>query len=548
MPQIHYRANLSASVFPMTLAKAGTSVILPGVDQNFDRRVDAPGDTQRGSVGIPQALYLENVLPTPEGFQSVAFNLSTASFPSIPGNPNVVGIKAVYVEASYRTGPGFPVTVFTREIIFTNSTAVYYETSPGIYTYQDIGIIPSSASSIHVAVAGASTYIFVNSTSAVRVYELILTGTPLADVTNSIIWPPNPSLPAGNRTSIAVGAYNYLIIVSGKSVYWTLTKDFTPSLVTGSGNTVVNALKSNATFLRSHQNGFYIFSAANVVFAEYTGNSRYPWKFREVANSGGYTFQHQVSESQQDVISYGITNEGIVQGINPAQAENIAPEVSDFLERTTRIEIRQGGNNPTFPENFTLDYKMKCTGLYYVLNRYIIVAYEYLPRNASPETLASQAIVYDTLLKRYGKFNQAFNNILDTPRGVKFFNFSGRTVSTLEFAFQLTNSPALSHSGWIMLGKFQHERGNFISLEEIYVEASPVNANGFRNFQLLILPTLDGKTFLPAVVPYQVPPAANNTKNLKYLCHVTCQNFAILINGAFDLNTLELTYHVEGDR
>lgn len=74
MAQISYRANLSTAVFPMTLSRAGRSVIIPGPDQNFDRRVDPQGQQQR-DASIPQVIYMENVLPTSNGYQSVAFDL-----------------------------------------------------------------------------------------------------------------------------------------------------------------------------------------------------------------------------------------------------------------------------------------------------------------------------------------------------------------------------------------------------------------------------------------------------------------------------------------
>ncbi len=71
MAQIPYRANLSATVFPMTIAKAGRTVIDGRLDQHYDRRIDPEGSTR--DVGIPQLLYCENVAPTPNGFQSVGF-------------------------------------------------------------------------------------------------------------------------------------------------------------------------------------------------------------------------------------------------------------------------------------------------------------------------------------------------------------------------------------------------------------------------------------------------------------------------------------------
>ena len=78
MAQQSYRANLSAAIFPMALSRAGRSVVIPGIDQNYDRRVDPTGEQK--TPGIPQAIYLENVVPTPEGYQSVGL-IPEASLP-----------------------------------------------------------------------------------------------------------------------------------------------------------------------------------------------------------------------------------------------------------------------------------------------------------------------------------------------------------------------------------------------------------------------------------------------------------------------------------
>jgi hypothetical protein len=68
-----------------------------------------------------------------------------------------------------------------------------------------------------------------------------------------------------------------------------------------------------------------------------------------------------------------------------------------------------------------------------------------------------------------------------------------------------------------------------------------------RQFAARILPTLDGKTFQTAVTPYRDTDASSvNTDT--YKAHTTCQNFALVFKGAFDMNTVELSMQPEGDR
>jgi hypothetical protein len=78
MGTIAYRANLSAATYPMTISDGGRTVIMPGPDNNYDRRVDPTGEQK--DAGIPQALYMENVLPTANGYQSVG-SLNTGTLP-----------------------------------------------------------------------------------------------------------------------------------------------------------------------------------------------------------------------------------------------------------------------------------------------------------------------------------------------------------------------------------------------------------------------------------------------------------------------------------
>lgn len=72
MAQIPFRANLSSALFPLLISKGGRSVIVSGPDQAADNRVESRGTGANSSI-IPQLLYGENILPTPEGFQTVGY-------------------------------------------------------------------------------------------------------------------------------------------------------------------------------------------------------------------------------------------------------------------------------------------------------------------------------------------------------------------------------------------------------------------------------------------------------------------------------------------
>ena len=134
-----------------------------------------------------------------------------------------------------------------------------------------------------------------------------------------------------------VGSFNYMICVSKAAVFWsstTVPTDFAPSLVSGAGFEFPSNYKGNAKYAKEHSAGFFIYTEGNVIFASYTGNARYPWKFREVPDSGGYTLSTQASGDTNTSVQVGITNTGQLQGLTPEKIDNIAPEISDFLERS----------------------------------------------------------------------------------------------------------------------------------------------------------------------------------------------------------------------
>jgi hypothetical protein len=800
MTQISYRANLSAMIFPLTVAKAGKSVIIPGADQNFDRRIDAPGDTQRGSVGIPQVIYCENVFPTPDGIQSVGFKPQTsitipasqsitavtpvriaiaeiteeivtggaitysstgndltsweeapdnippaadsgveqrvignpgdnfslysnaadggnaATYPWIrksfaPGNPNNCGFEAdfqgsgaggglgydlqvffgIFVNGSSAGlqikvdflantvsvgtgtdiyGTGFsaidsdtpsstltPGTWYRIEIVLTKVSADpvdqnrsftvllkssggatlatltgFYAVTLGDYctssfvtsvvpgstigppghsflvnidnievsgdapttttTYTEFtGLTtayiaffsddtakwsydlqtwdnhevtepvgfqsPASPAKISVAVVRGVTYICIVDGAATKIYTATVdTGTniiTLVDISATI----EASLPTPYDINSVLGitaSYNYLILHTPNLILWSSTTtptDFAPSLVSGAGNEVPGNLKGDITFCKEHLSGFFIYSTKNVVFAAYTGNQRYPWKFREVGASGGFDTSVQVSGDTNSAVQYGLNNTKFIQVLDPDSAEIVAPEVTDFLERVTRWDEF---NSTTYAFSLSVAGRdlvpdSKPT-IWFMLDRYLILPYGM--SDAATNLQWTYGLVFDLVTKKYGKIKLTFDFLLSDEEGMYFINRLTGTIKRLYFDIhdQLLSGTSYKHEGVLVLGKFQLKRLDFLTIEEFTVETlqdTGVIALVDRQFAARILPTLDGKTFQTAVTPYRDTDASSvNTDT--YKAHTTCQNFALVFKGAFDMNTVELSMQPEGDR
>lgn len=124
---ISYRGNLSSTVFPMTLADAGRSVIIPQADQNYDRRIDPAGE--KSDAGIPQAMYLQDVLPTVHGYQSVGYKESAggAMPPRASGTGTTVIVRTFVVALPTLSSPAILIqregTSSYHDVIGNNITA-----------------------------------------------------------------------------------------------------------------------------------------------------------------------------------------------------------------------------------------------------------------------------------------------------------------------------------------------------------------------------------------------------------------------------------------
>ena len=162
MAQIPYRANLSAAIFPMTIARAGRSVIVPGIDQNFNRSIDSPDDSNR-DAGIPQIIYGENIIPTADGYQSVGYTDGGTI------GPVAVGISWVPVKLNI---PGSGV----KNILILIGAGLTKSTKNGIQFYTDTlvsGVAPSGFGNfVSTATVRGICYLHVGS----RIYTVTWTG------------------------------------------------------------------------------------------------------------------------------------------------------------------------------------------------------------------------------------------------------------------------------------------------------------------------------------------------------------------------------------
>lgn len=534
MSQLPYRANLSAAIFPMTLARAGRSVIIPGADQNFDRRVDPQGEQK--SAGIPQIIYAENVIPTADGYQSVGFRTAQA-LPEIDMIPLEMKL---------------PGSVVPELLVFSKTLAAVYRYNLGSWNLITLGGVyggpPTSENSLSYGVVRGTVYIFNSATKTLYTY----TPGNLVNVSATI-------LPAGFLANIIsiTGSYNYLIALDNSTsatTYWSSTTtptDFTASLVTGAGSASPTNIQGTAKFLRASPTGFFLYTTNNIIAATYTGNARYPFRFIPVKDSVGVINSWEVYSDVDESSQMMITRASFIAAVSQDVSEQLAEELTEYLERNNTYDIFDSVTN-TFTVGSVASFQE--TARIYVFNsRYVVVSLQ----QASPAStgIYDVAFVYDNLLKRYGKLKIRHTQVVTVPEAfttklkLGFLDTFNKVIYRwyLDINDNATDPGEIPMAGVILLGKFQYVRSRHLCLDQISVESGqPIATFPTPNFSLLTIPTLDGKTFRPAQTPWLDSSASTGTV-MTYNSTCEGQNVSILIKGAFDLCSVEMTFHLGGD-
>jgi hypothetical protein len=511
-----FRANLSSAVFPMTLADAGRTVISQQGDQNYDKRVDPQG-TQK-DAGIPQAIYLQDVIPTVNGYQSIGYNSDTKPMPPRQsGTGTLALVQSFVVDVPGRSLPAILVqrqgTLSYHDVVsipITFSTSWQYQatTVRPVKGLEDSTI--ATVRGVNYWCDGNTIFSFTIDPNTYQVTFLslltVITGITIATI------------------KAICSSYNYLIAIDDNNVvHWSSTTtptDFVPSLVTGAGSEIPSDLQGQARFILTHPDGFIIYSDRNAVFARYTGNARYPFKFTPIADAGGYTTVKQVSGNNQSLVHYGLDNSNKVQILKEGRAELVAPEVTTYLERKTYRDTFDYATNAFGKTNLPL------YAVHFLLDRYIIIG----------------DFVYDTLLQRYGKLSYDYHSICASDRYVVFIP-NNSTGKPAKLSFDIYDSLA-TFQGVLLLGKFQVVRSRNIKLEGVEVESSQDASLVTPNFSMYLYPSLDGKNFLS---PIELT-CTFSDELITAPVHNTAKNHSILLKGAFDINTLQLDFTIAGGR
>lgn len=506
MSQVTYRANLSAKSFPFVSENFGRSIIVAQYDQNFSRAVTAEEDSDQ-DIGIPQLYYCHNVMPHAQGLQSIGY---TSILPSVPGREDFTQIFLLRDGADNKIYLG---VTELGEFYVSDGTG-----APWIYK-----TIVGADKLVTVAYVSGISYIYVSNTGCYK-YDFGLTAFVSVTLTGL------PSLATGVTYSAG-----YLIAWTKSAIYWSSTidpTDFTPSLLTGAGGGAVESARGAINYCVPHNLGFIVGTADNCIAALFQQNTRYPFQFREIVSSGGMTSLDLVATDANSSNLYAYTTSGL-QSISTTQTQTVYPEITDFI--SGRYFEDFDDTTKSFNTEVLSAAMQKKVAV--VADRYLVISYGV--------SSLTHAIVYDFILKRYGKlkldhvqcftYHLAASGILETPRQSLAFLKANGSVVVVDFSIA---SPSLN--GTMILGKYQFVRQRLLQLDQITLES--VRAN--QEFELTVMTSLDGKNTV------NVTPTLMYSSGLtrEYGCREIGKNISLLFQGGFILDSLVLQFNIHAKR
>jgi len=507
MAQVSYRANLGASTFPFLSENQGQSIIVKQQDNMYIPAVESGGRDNQ-DVGIPQIYYCHNVLPTSQGYSSVGYSRVCNAVAGETGFSTVFVLRDSSENKAY-----FCHTTNNKNFVQL----------PGSSTWLQINSIAGAANKLTtVALISGVTYIYF---ANIGCYRYDFASNLLVPVTLNGL---TPSAVIGITTTAG-----YMIAWTASEIAWSSTidaTDFEPSLSTGAGGGGVEGAKGSIQVCINTIAGFIVYTTSNAVAASYSGNSRYPFNFREIVGAGGLANPELASADGNSSAQYAYTTYGM-QSVGIQLAQTVLPDVTDFIAGSYFEDF----------DDFTLQFSRQVlTGtmqkkLTLISSRYLIISYGV--------SSLTHALVYDIILKRYGKlkithtdcyeYNLLNPEIIETPKKSIAFVQADGTVFLLDTTFGAANS-----FGVLLLGKYQYVRQRMLALDTVVLENIQTN----NAFALYAQPAIDGKN-VTTEAGYLLE---SDGLLRKYGFSTVGTNQSLLFFGGFSLVSLVLNFHVHG--
>lgn len=528
------RLNTQTAFIPFLSTQVGRNVLQPSeLDKNFVVRTSYVGRPQQDKdIGIPMPTYIENLLPTTQGWESVSY------VPKVNGRP----------EAKFAQ-------IFNLKSGTENN--VLYSPSQGRDYINYLGVWAKGPYTENFA--GIVTHAYVQLRSFIsyqrqKVIEYNYVGKAFRLINLKGIDPKN--------IEGITSANNALIAWNETTIFWSSfidPEDFVPSLSSGAGSQNPTQVRGRIVACLPAADGFIIYTTANAVAASWSGNIRFPWKFTEILGSSGInSIEHVTHDANYE--GHVVWSVDGLQLVSKREAKPIFPEITDFLTgklveeyigptglqshqtvATVFNSESQSWNEqlpgPNLLQQFNLP-QVPWVKLCLVGSRYLIISYGY-----RDEGNYDWAIVYDFSLERYGKLKirhvDAFNYIAQAGEAptvksnIGFLAQNGE-VTIVDFAQHGRGT------GVLIYGKLQTAHGRWLQAEEIEIQTvKDVNPD------LLVAPSFDGTNLEDA----EIPTVILDTENVKkWALRLTGASMSLVISGAFSIASILFKFQDSGDR
>lgn len=503
--QIVYRANLNAANFPFVSQHMGQSVIVRQQDGNYVPSVSSKADEDK-DIGIPQAYYCHNVVPTGVGFSSVGYTEVAAA----TNQQNFSYVLPLRDVSERRALLGV-----------CGDTGDFFILESGEVQWRKITTFNTAINKlVTTAFVAGTTYVFIEGAACYK-YDFA-TGT----------FQSVELLGLDTTTIIGIIANSgYLIVWSSTAIAWSSTVDvldFVPSTTTGAGGGSLEGARGALVALIASVAGFIAYTTVNAVACSYSGNAKYPFNFREIIGCGGLISPELAAVDGNNGVQYVYTTFGL-QAVSFQQATTVFPELTDFLAGQWFEDFDESTRQFTLQQVTVLKKR-----LVLISGRYLIISYGI--------TELTHAILYDIALKRWGKFKVTHVDCADynlpaadtyesAKKSIVFLQKTGKLL-------QVNTSYPTNQTGVLILGKYQYTRQRMLQMTAIELE----NIRDGAQFALHLLSSLDGKNDTQSI-PYL---AEDSGEYRKYLTDKVGKNHSALFIGAFSIVSMVLTFNIHG--
>lgn len=528
------RLNTQVAFVPFLSTQVGRNVLKSTeLDKQFVVRSEYVGRPQQDKdIGIPMPTYWENILPMTAGWESVTY---------APKINERLGAKFDKI-FNLKSGT-------ENNILYSPSQGKDYINYSGVwaqgpYTGNFAGLVTHAYTRLRSFIAYQRQKV-IEYNYAGKAFRLItLKGLDIQSIDG--ITAANNALIAWNETTI----------------FWSSfidPEDFVPSLSSGAGSQSPTQVRGKIVACLPAADGFIIYTTANAIAVQWSGNIRFPWKFTEIVGSSGITSIEHVTYDANYEGHIAWTTDGL-QIVTRREAKPIFPEITDFLTGKlveeyigpTHLQSHQNiaeaqaseaqtwnseTPGPHLLQQFYLE-RSPWVKLCLIGSRYLLVSYGYKEVGNY-----DWVIVYDFVLQRYGKLKvphvDAFQYVVqpgeppEVKNSIGFLRENGE-VSIIDFAQHGRGT------GVIIYGKLQVEQGKWIELDAVEMQTvKDINPD------LLVVPSYDGTNFETPDIPVEVI----DTKNFKkWQMRTAGSSISLVITGAFSLSSLLVNFQVLGDR